>query len=52
VRSLLALVLTWLVPVTVVSADVLHDLAKKHSFAGDFEQRVLSPSGDVIETIG
>jgi outer membrane lipoprotein carrier protein len=50
VGSLFAVALIWLLPVTMASADVLHDLAAKQSFAGDFEQRVLSPSGGVIET--
>ena len=49
-RALLAVVLYWLLSATMAAADVLNDLAEKQSFAGDFEQRVLSANGEVIET--
>jgi len=50
VRALLAVVLYGLLSATMAAADVLNDLAEKQSFAGDFEQRVLSANGEVIET--
>jgi len=40
----------WLFAPAMVYADVLHDLAEKHSFAGRFTQRVISPEATVLET--
>ena len=43
-------ILIWLFAPAMVYADVLHDLAEKHSFAGRFTQRVISPEATVLET--